>query len=449
MSKRNIVILGGGESGTGAAVLASVQGYDVFLSESKQITPKYKEILKKYQIAFEEGKHTTEKILKADEVIKSPGIPDKVEIIQTILRHQISIISEIEFAYRYTKSPIIAIAGTNGKTTTTLLTHHILKNAGYNVGIAGNIGNSFAYQIATSSYDVYVVELSSFQLDNCYQFTPKIAVLLNITPDHLDRYEYSMEKYIASKFRIAQNLTSTDAFIYSADDENIKNYIQKNEQNLQFKHYPFSLNKIDADNCAFIDKEHLVVKINNSEIIMSIKELALQGKHNLNDSMAASIASRLLDIKSKYIQASLSDFVNAEHRLEYVAEIHGITFINDSKATNVNSAWFALESVKGKIIWIAGGLDKGNDYSPLFSMVQSKVKAIVCLGADNTILKKTFKGIVPMIVEVDNMWDAVNKAYKIGEQGETVLLAPACASFDIFENYEDRGNQFKISVKNL
>lgn len=449
MSKRNIVILGGGESGTGAAVLASVQGYDVFLSESKQITPKYKEILKKYQIAFEEGKHTTEKILKADEVIKSPGIPDKVEIIQTILRHQISIISEIEFAYRYTKSPIIAIAGTNGKTTTTLLTHHILKNAGYNVGIAGNIGNSFAYQIATSSYDVYVVELSSFQLDNCYQFTPKIAVLLNITPDHLDRYEYSMEKYIASKFRIAQNLTSTDAFIYSADDENIKNYIQKNEQNLQFKHYPFSLNKIDADNCAFIDKEHLVVKINNSEIIMSIKELALQGKHNLNDSMAASIASRLLDIKSKYIQASLSDFVNAEHRLEYVAEIHGITFINDSKATNVNSAWFALESVKGKIIWIAGGLDKGNDYSPLFSMVQSKVKAIVCLGADNTILKKTFKGIVPMIVEVDNMWDAVNKAYRIGEQGETVLLAPACASFDIFENYEDRGNQFKISVKNL
>jgi UDP-N-acetylmuramoylalanine--D-glutamate ligase len=449
MSKRNIVILGGSESGTGAAVLASVQGYDVFLSESKQITPKYKEILKKYQIAFEEGKHTTEKILKADEVIKSPGIPDKVEIIQTILRHQISIISEIEFAYRYTKSPIIAIAGTNGKTTTTLLTHHILKNAGYNVGIAGNIGNSFAYQIATSSYDVYVVELSSFQLDNCYQFTPKIAVLLNITPDHLDRYEYSMEKYIASKFRITQNLTSTDAFIYSADDENIKNYIQKNEQNLQFKHYPFSLNKIDADNCAFIDKEHLVVKINNSEIIMSIKELALQGKHNLNDSMAASIASRLLDIKSKYIQASLSDFVNAEHRLEYVAEIHGITFINDSKATNVNSAWFALESVKGKIIWIAGGLDKGNDYSPLFSMVQSKVKAIVCLGVDNTILKKTFKGIVPMIVEVDNMWDAVNKAYKIGEQGETVLLAPACASFDIFENYEDRGNQFKISVKNL
>jgi len=449
MSGKNIIILGGSESGTGAAVLAAVKGYDVFVSDSKFISPKYKEILKYYNVPFEEGKHSSDMILQADEVVKSPGIPDSVEIVQKIYSHNIPIVSEIEFASRFNDTPVIAITGSNGKTTTTLLIHHILTKAGCNAGIAGNIGNSFAFQVATGTFDIYVVEVSSFQLDNCFDFAPNIAILLNITPDHLYRYDFSMEKYVASKFRIVQNLTKNDAFIYSADDSIIRNYINKNKEQIHSRHYPFSLSYIDGDNCGYVKNNRIIIKTNKSEYSMKIKELALQGKHNLYDSMAASIACRLLDIKSKLIQASLSDFTNAEHRLEFVADVHGIAFVNDSKATNVNSAWYALESVSGNIIWIAGGQDKGNDYSILFDMVQSKVKALICLGTDNSVLKKTFKGIIPTIIETDNMWDAVSEAYKIGKQGDTVLLSPACASFDLFENYEDRGNQFKMSVKNL
>lgn len=442
-----MVILGGGESGTGAAVLAKLSGYDVFLSDSGKIKDKYLSLLQQFNIHFEENQHTVHQILEADEIIKSPGIPESAVVMKTIRHAGIPVFSETEFAFRYTEAKIIAITGSNGKTTTTLLTHHILKKAGYNVGLAGNVGYSFAYQVATQKHDYYVLEVSSFQLDDSYNFAPDIAVLLNITPDHMDRYDNSMDRYVSSKFRIVQNLKDDQYFVYCADDPVITNYLKDNKPG--GIHIPFSLYGKSEKDCAFINNEFLVVEINKTRFNMIIEQLALQGKHNLYDSMAASITARLSDIKSNVLRESLSDFVNAEHRMESVARVHGIEFINDSKATNVNSAWYALESVNGKIIWIAGGQDKGNDYSILADLVRDRVKAIVCLGVDNSKIKKSFRGIISEIVETTDMWEAVNAAYRYGSPGDVVLLSPACASFDLYENYEDRGNRFKEAVRNL
>lgn len=381
--KKRIVILGGGESGTGAAVLAIRHGYDVFLSDKGVLKDNYKEILATNNIEFEEGNHTEEKILNADEVIKSPGIPDKAPMIRQLLQKSIPVISEIEFAARYTNAKMICITGSNGKTTTTLLTYHILKKAGLNVGLAGNVGNSLAMQVAENKHDYYVIELSSFQLDNMYQFRANIAVLTNITPDHLDRYDYKIENYMQSKFRILQNQTKADAFIYCADDELTLKGMEG--RTVQAKKYPFSI-KGKVEEGAWLDNETNTINItlNNNTLSMSIFDLALQGKHNAYNSMASGIAARLLEIRKETIRESLSDFQNVEHRLEFVAKIHGIEFINDSKATNVNSTWYALESISKPVVWIVGGVDKGNDYSMLEDLVKAKVTAIVCLGKDNS-----------------------------------------------------------------
>jgi len=447
MKTKRTVILGGGESGAGAAVLARVSGYDVFLSDAGKIKDQYRNLLNQYDVPFEENTHTLKNILNADEIIKSPGIPDSIPLMQTIFDKKIPVLSETEFASLHTGAKLIAITGSNGKTTTTLLTYHILNKAGLNVGLAGNVGKSFALQVATQSYDYYVLEISSFQLDHSYSFAPHIAVLLNITPDHLDRYDYSMDLYIRSKFRIAMNVSDNQYFVYCADDQNITNYLNCNK--VGGKHIPFSFSQKFTDDCAYVEDNKIVVNIHQKRFEMIIEKLALQGKHNAYDSMAAAISSRLMDIRSNVLKESLSDFVNADHRLESVAMVHGIEFINDSKATNVNSTWYALESVNRKVIWIAGGQDKGNDYSILNDMVKEKVKAIICLGVDNSKLKKSFKGLGKEIFESENMWEAVNMAYRLGSPDDVVLLSPACASFDLFENFEDRGNQFKHAVRNL
>jgi UDP-N-acetylmuramoylalanine--D-glutamate ligase len=398
---------------------------------------------------FEEGVHTEEKILVADEVIKSPGIPDKVEIIQKLRSKNISVISEIEFAGRYTNAKKICITGSNGKTTTTLLTYHILKKAGYNVGLAGNIGKSFAYQVAKENFDFYVLELSSFQLDGMYNFKADISILLNITPDHLDRYDYKFENYTASKFRIAQNQTVNDYFIYCADDETIKQYMLSH--NLNAEKIPFSIKQTITGNGAFLNENQITLNYNPNQtpLTMTIEQLALQGKHNVYNSMAASMASRIVDVRKEIIRESLEDFQNLEHRLEFVASINGIEFINDSKATNVNSTWYALESMQKPIVWICGGQDKGNDYNELYDLVKQRVKAIICLGKDNNKIISAFKNAVEVIVETDNAREAVAASYKIGKKGDVVLLSPACASFDLFLNYEDRGMQFKSAVRSL
>jgi len=447
MATNRTVILGGGESGTGAAVLARVAGHDVFLSDAKTIKPAYRDLLLKYDISFEENNHNENKILNADEIIKSPGIPDDAAIIKKIQQQHIPIIDEIEFASRHTDAKIIAITGSNGKTTTTLLTHHIYKKAGLNAGLAGNVGHSFALQVATTKYEYFVLEVSSFQLDHCHTFSPHIAVLLNITPDHLDRYDYSMQKYTASKFRIAQNLRHDDYFIYNADDSVIAEYMSKHPQGGQ--HIPFSLTHKPAGNSAYQEDNKIVINIHKTTFEMTLEKLALQGKHNAYDSMASAISGRLADIRSNILKESLGDFVNAAHRLESVAKVHGIEFINDSKATNVNSTWYALETINANIIWIAGGQDKGNDYSILTELAKTKVKAIICLGVDNGKIAKAFKGLVSEIVETTDIWEAVEYAYRLGSPGDVVLLSPACASFDLFENYEDRGNKFKQAVINL
>lgn len=444
--KSKIVVLGAGESGTGAAILAKAKGFDVFVSDKGKITDIVKKILLQHQIRFEEGQHTENEILSAKEIIKSPGIPQKSELIVKAKENGTSVISEIEFAARYTDAKKICITGSNGKTTTTLLTYHILKKAGLNVGLAGNVGKSFAAMVANEKHDYYVLELSSFQLDDTYKFKADIAVLLNITPDHLDRYEYKMENYVNSKFRIAQNQTSQDAFIYCFDDSEIIRVI--NNKNIKAKKYPFSI-KQQLQEGAWLNKNQINININNNPLTMTVEELALQGKHNIYNSMAAGIASRILDIRKEIIRESLSDFVNIEHRLEYVAKINDIEFINDSKSTNVNSAWYALESYDKPIIWIAGGVDKGNDYSMLKDLVKAKVKAIVCLGKDNKKLIKAFKDVVPLIEETSSVEEAVAVAYRIGKKGDVVLLSPACASFDLFENYEDRGSKFKAAVRRL
>jgi UDP-N-acetylmuramoylalanine--D-glutamate ligase len=445
MSKR-IVVLGGAESGTGAAVLAKLQGFDVFLSDMSKIAPAFINTLNDYGIAFEQGQHTADLICNATEIIKSPGIPNKAPIIQQIIALQIPIISEIEFASRYTNAKMIAITGTNGKTTTTLLTYHLLKNAGLNVGLAGNVGNSFAMQVATKKFDYYVLELSSFMLDDMFDFKADIAILTNITPDHLDRYDYQMQKYVNSKFRITQNQTASDYFIYCKDDEVIQAALAS--QQIDSTMIPFSIAE-DLAYGASISNQHLNIKLKQNTFTMTIQELALQGKHNLYNSMASGVAAKLLDIRNETLKESMSDFKNAPHRLEHVARIQGIEFINDSKATNVNATWFALESINTPIIWIAGGVDKGNDYSMLTQLVKDRVRAIVCLGTDNSKIHEAFGNVVDIIVNTASATEAAEVSYHLGKKGDTVLLSPACASFDLFKNYEDRGQQFIDAVKEL
>lgn len=447
MSKnKRIAILGAAESGVGAAILAQKQGYDVFVSDLSRIADNYKTHLTERNIQFEEGCHTDSLILNADEVIKSPGIPDKAAVIKKIKSANINIVSEIEFASRFTNAKMIAITGTNGKSTTTLLTYHILKKAGVNVGLAGNIGKSFAWQVAEENFDHYVLELSSFQLDDMYTFKADIAVLLNITPDHLDRYEYSIQNYIDAKFRIIQNQTAEDAFIYCFDDAVVMTEVLK--RNPLATCYPFSIRQ-DEGMSAYVNDNNLYLNIHNNLFTMSIFELALQGKHNLYNSMAAGVAARILDIRKESIRESFADFRNAEHRMEFVNTVHGIDFINDSKATNVNSAWFALESMQKPVVWILGGVDKGNEYEMLNDLVKEKVKAIVCLGKDNKKIHEAFGSIVSDITDTLSAQEAVSVAYQKGKKGDVVLLSPCCASFDLFKNYEDRGRQFKAAVKAL
>jgi UDP-N-acetylmuramoylalanine--D-glutamate ligase len=441
-----IAILGGGESGVGAAILAQQKGYSVFLSDSGKIKEKYKNFLTDYKIDFEEEKHSADKILTAELVVKSPGIPDKAPLIQQLKLNNIPVISEIEFAGRYTKAKTICITGSNGKTTTTLLLHHILKNAGLNVGLAGNVGKSFAWQVAEEKHDVYVIELSSFQLDGIYDFRTDVAVLMNITPDHLDRYNYNMQNYIDSKFRIIQNQTKNDFFIICADDEVTQNEIKK--RNIEPAIIPFGLGE-PVGNSAGVKDDQLIINLHQNQFSMSILELALQGKHNTYNSMAAGIASMIFEIRNEQLRESLASFTGVEHRLERFLKVHGIEFVNDSKATNVNSTWYALESIYKPIVWIAGGVDKGNDYNMLKALAKEKVKAIVCLGKDNQKLHDAFKGVVKNIVDASSMEEAVKAAYYLARNGDTVLLSPACASFDLFENYEDRGTQFKQNVRNL
>lgn len=448
--KKRIVILGSGESGTGAAVLAALNNFEVFVSDKGIIANNYKKILKDYNVLYEEKKHTEDLILNADEVIKSPGIPDTVPIIQKLQEANIPIVSELEFAARYTDAVKICITGSNGKTTTTMLIYHILQKAGLNVGLAGNIGKSFAFQVATEQFDYYVIEISSFQLDNMYEFKSELSVLMNITPDHLDRYEYKFQNYVDSKFRILQNTSDKDSFIFCSDDETIIQEISKKE--IKPEQFEFTQNKESVENGAFLNnntKEINYMSNNKQQMTMQTEDLAIKGKHNVYNSMAAGIVAQRLNIRKDIIRDSLMDFRNVEHRLEPVISVHGIKFINDSKATNVNSAWYALESVDSNIIWIAGGIDKGNDYSILSDLVKSKVKAIVCLGKDNHTIINAFKNTSTRIVETSSMMEAVKTAYYLGDNGDTILLSPACASFDLFENYEDRGAQFKLAVRSL
>lgn len=443
---KKLIILGGGESGVGAAVLGKEKGWDVFLSDKSLLKQKYKDELNGINVRWEEGKHSEDEVLSADCIIKSPGIPDKVELIQKAKAKGIEIISEIEFAYRYTQGKIIAITGSNGKTTTTSLIYHILKNAGLNVGVGGNIGYSFARMVAKEDKEYYVLEISSFQLDGIKTFKPNIALLLNITPDHLDRYEYKFENYIASKFRITENQTEEDYFIYDADDPVTKEEVQKRKINAQL--IPFTLEK-EVKQGAFCLNNEITSIINNKTFTMSVKELTIKGKHNVKNAMAATIAAQLINTRRNAIRENLASFKGVEHRLEFVKEINDVRYINDSKATNINSVYFALESMPDNVILILGGQDKGNDYNILLPYVKQKVKAIVCLGLDNEKIKQTFQSIVPRIIETQSMVDAVANSKNLAEPGDTVLLSPACASFDLFTSYEDRGKQFVECVNNL
>jgi len=437
---KRIVVLGAGISGVGAAVLAKKKGFEVFVSDKGKITEDNKKVLLNNEIDWEENNHTFDKILNADEVIKSPGIPDSFELIQNLKNAKTPLISEVEFAFRYTKAKIAAITGSNGKTTTTLLLGHVLKNAGYDVLVAGNVGVGFALSISERDYDYIVLELSSFQLDGIKNFRSDVAILLNITPDHLDRYDYRLENYSASKFKITENQQEQDFLVYNADDEIVK------EIKTKAKKLPISFINKQKEG-GFLNKNELIIKLNNNT--MTMQELALQGKHNIFNSMAAAMAARVFEVKDSVIRQSMIDFQNVEHRLEYVLTVHGIDFINDSKATNVNACWFALESMTKGVVWIVGGVDKGNDYSELAEMVDEKVKAIICLGENNQNIIDAFKDKVDTIVQASTMSEAVNQSYSLANKGETVLLSPACASFDLFANYEDRGFQFKKSARTL
>ena len=443
---RKIVILGAGESGAGSAVLAQKQGFDVFVSDSGMIKEQYREILNSRMIRWEEGGHSEEDILSADEVIKSPGIPENTPLVTRIREKGIPVISEIEFAGRYAGGKKICITGSNGKTTVTNLIFHILKKAGMNAVMTGNVGNSFAMAVAEGSYDYYVIELSSFQLDGMYEFKADVAVLMNITPDHLDRYGYKLQNYIDAKFRITQNQTKSDYLIYWDGDPVIRSELSKKQYGMTL--LPFSDEKTEGM-AAYLENDELILDYPNKTKLMTIHELALKGRHNIYNSMAAAIAGKVLNIRKDKIRESLADFQGVEHRLEPVITVCGINFINDSKATNVNSTWYAIECMENDIIWIVGGIDKGNDYSELFSVVRKKVKAIVCLGKDNRKIVEAFTDKVPTIVETSSMEEAVRSSYYLAKKGETVLLSPACASFDLFKNYEDRGRQFKMAVRNL
>jgi UDP-N-acetylmuramoylalanine--D-glutamate ligase len=441
-----LVVLGGGESGVGTAILGKSKGYDVFVSDFGKIKNNYKEVLLINGIAWEEEKHTADLILNADVVMKSPGIPDRSPMVKQLLAKGIPVISEIEFAAPFTQATIVGITGSNGKTTTTMLTHHLLKSAGLNVGLGGNIGKSFAWQVADNKYDSYVLELSSFQLDGIEKFKPHIAIITNISPDHLDRYEYNYDNYIAAKFRITMNQTEEDYLIYDADDEAITNWLKNNTT--KAKLIPFSLTQTFSEG-AFIKDNKMEVKITKDEFTMDTEHIALEGKHNMKNAMAATSVARLMQIRKATIRESLSDFQGVEHRLEKVLKIQNVQYINDSKATNVNATFFALDSMNTPTVWIVGGVDKGNDYNELMSLVREKVKAIICLGVDNKKIIDAFGNVVDMMIEVTNMNDAVRMSQRLTEKGDTVLLSPACASFDLFENYEDRGRQFKQAVKSL
>ncbi len=443
---KRLVILGGGESGVGTAILGIKKGYDVFVSDKGKIKEKYKKVLEHFEIDWEEEQHTEAKILNADVVMKSPGIPDKVPLVKTLVSKGIPVISEIEFASKYTDATIIGITGSNGKTTTTMLTNHILKKAGLNVGMAGNIGDSYAKMVADENFDYYVLEISSFQLDGIETFKPHIAILTNITPDHLDRYEYTFDNYIASKFRIAMNQTEEDYFIYDADDQVISDWLEKHPVKSQL--LPFSILK-DVEEGACLESNKIKITTNKNTIEMQTDALALEGKHNLKNTMAAATASKLVNIRKETIRQSIENFQGAPHRLEKVLKIGHVQYINDSKATNVNATYFALDSMSAPTVWIVGGVDKGNDYKELMPLVREKVKAIICLGLDNEKIKDAFGNVVDLMVETFAMSEAVKVAYKIAERGDTVLLSPACASFDLFTNYEDRGNQFKEAIKSL
>ncbi len=445
MSKR-IVVLGAGESGAGAAVLAKKEGFDIFVSDFSSIKPKYKELLDSHGIRWEEGQHTESEILNADEIIKSPGIPDKAPIIQKLKAQNTPIISEIEFAGRYTDSKMICITGSNGKTTTTLFTHYLLTSAGVDAGLAGNVGKSLALQVAEDPHDVYVIELSSFQLDNMYDFKADIAILLNITPDHLDRYNYEMQNYVDAKFRIIQNQTEKDAFIFWNDDPIIAREIKKHNPKATL--YPFAETLEDGVK-GYVENNQIIVKTDNSTFTMDEDLLALTGKHNLYNSLAVTIASKIMDIHDEKIRASLKSFKGVEHRLEHVARVRGVDYINDSKATNVNSCWYALQSMKTPLVLILGGTDKGNDYSEIEALVKEKVHALIFLGVDNRKLHDFFDGKIDQIEDAGSMQEAVDKAYKLAKKGDTVLLSPCCASFDLFTCFEDRGEQFKACVRNL
>lgn len=444
---KRIVIIGGGESGVGAAVLAKKKGFDVFLSDKSSLKDSYVKVLNDYSIEFEHGNHSYDKILNADEVIKSPGVPDKVEIIQTLVKKNIPVISEIEFAGRYTNAKIIGITGTNGKTTTTLLIYHILRKAGLDVRMAGNVGKSFAMSVAENEKDCsyYVLELSSFQLDGLIEFRVNTAVLTNITPDHLDRYDYKLQNYVNSKFKITQSQTSEDHFIFCADDEITIKELENKKITSTLLSYSIYKDKMNGS----IINNELIINLYNNTMNMQTNKLSLQGKHNQSNCLAAALVAKVEGISDEILKEALSDFEGVPHRLEMVAKVRGVDYVNDSKATNVNSTWYALETQSQPVIWIVGGVDKGNDYSELIELAENKVKAIICLGVDNSKIVSAFKDVVPVIEETNSMEQAVKLGYQMGKKGDVVLLSPCCASFDLFENYEDRGNQFKNCVREL
>jgi len=443
---KRLVILGGGESGVGTAILGKKEGFEVFVSDFGKINEKYKEVLDKYQIEWEDETHTESLILNADLVMKSPGIPEKSPIVKQLIEKKIPVISEIEFAFPYTNAITVGITGSNGKTTTTMLTYHLLKSAGLNVGLGGNIGKSFAWQVAENDFDIYVLELSSFQLDGCFEYKPHIAILLNISPDHLDRYEYKYENYIASKFRITQKQDENDFLIFDDDDKAIGEWFKNNKTKAQI--VPFSISK-QLELGASLNNTTMKIKTKNDEFTMDTMDIALEGKHNIKNAMAATSVAQLLKIRKETIKQSMSNFEGVPHRLEKVLKIQHVQYINDSKATNVNATFYALDSMTAPTVWIVGGVDKGNDYTELMSLVREKVKAIVCLGMDNKKIIDTFGNVVDIMIEVDDMQDAVKLSQRIAEKGDTVLLSPCCASFDLFKNYEDRGNQFKAAVQDL
>ncbi len=441
-----IAVLGAGESGVGTAMLAKKEGYTVFVSDHGTIADNYKEVLLQNDIAFEENGHQKVITFEAEVVMKSPGIPERVPVVEFFQEKQIPVISEIEFAAKFTQAIIVGITGSNGKTTTTLLTHHLLSKSGLDVGVAGNVGDSFALEIAKRTQKFYVLELSSFQLDGIVDFAPHIAVITNITPDHLDRYDNQFEKYVDSKFRITMNQTANDYLIYDADDKAISNWLKTNKTKAQL--LPFSSEQ-KLEKGAYIENDNIIIKIDSNRLKMGITSLALQGKHNTKNAMASAMAATLLNVRNLDVRESLENFESIEHRLEPVLKINGVRYINDSKATNVNATFYALESMKTSTVWIVGGVDKGNDYSELLPLVHEKVKAIICLGVDNQKIHEAFDNVVDLIVETQGAEEAVKVAYKIANKGDNVLLSPACASFDLFENYEDRGRQFKAAVREL